>query len=84
MKNTHGTDFYIYTQSPTDQWVPHFSVICYSSEGKMFFGSSAKGLRSRRRLNLLQINKSLLRGATVGGLTLLKVLKNMTDHMFSV
>jgi hypothetical protein len=57
-------------------------MIHYSSEGKVFFGPSAKGLRSRRSLNLLQRNKSIVRGATVGGLALSKVLKNMTDHIF--
>jgi hypothetical protein len=51
---------------------------------RCFFGPSAKGLRSRRNLNLLQRNKLILRGATVGGLPLPKVLKNMTNHMFSV
>jgi hypothetical protein len=31
---------------------------------------------------LLQRNKSILRGATVGGLLLSKVLKNITNHLF--
>jgi hypothetical protein len=75
---------YIYTQSPTARWVPRFRMICYSSEGKVFFGPSAKGLRSHHSLNLLLKNKLILQGATVGGLPLLKVLKNMTNHMFSV
>jgi hypothetical protein len=43
----------------------------------------AKGLRPRRSLNLLQGNKLILRGATVGGLPLPKVLKNVSNHMFS-
>jgi hypothetical protein len=63
--------------------VPQVSVICYSSEGKVFFGPSAKGLHSRRSLNLLQRNKSILREVTVGGLLLLKVLKNIINHLFS-
>jgi hypothetical protein len=50
----------------------------------VFFGPSAKGLRSRRSLNLLQRNKLILRGATVGSLLFPKVLKNVTNHMFSV
>jgi hypothetical protein len=33
---------------------------------------------------LLQRNKLILRGATVGGLLPPKVLKNMTNHMFLV
>jgi hypothetical protein len=33
---------------------------------------------------LLQRNKLILRGATIGGLPLQKVLKNVTNHMFSV
>jgi hypothetical protein len=58
-----------------------FSIL---AKGRCFFEPSTKGLRSRRSLNLLQRNKLILRGATVGGLTLLKVLKNMTSHMFCV
>jgi hypothetical protein len=53
------------------------------AKGRCFFGPSAKGLRSRRGLNLLR-NKLILRGATVGGLPLPKVLKNMTNMFFSV
>jgi hypothetical protein len=53
------------------------------AKGMCFFGPSAKGLHSRRSLNLLQRNKLILRGATVGGLPLLKVFKNVTNHMFS-
>jgi hypothetical protein len=45
------------------------------AKGRYFFGPSDKGLRSRRSLNLLQRNKLILQGATVGGLPLLKVLK---------
>jgi hypothetical protein len=52
-------------------------------KGRCFFGPSAKGLRSRHSLNLLQGNKLILRGATVGGIPLPKVLKNVTNHMFS-
>jgi hypothetical protein len=51
------------------------------AKGRCFFGPSAKGLRSRRSLNSFQRNKSILRGATVGGLPPPKVLKNATDHM---
>jgi hypothetical protein len=54
------------------------------AEERCFFGPSAKGLCSRRSLNLLQRNKLILRGATVGGLPLPKILKNVTTHMFSV
>jgi hypothetical protein len=82
-KNIHDTAFYIYTKNPTARWVARFRMIRYSSEGKVFFGPSAKGLCSRCSLNLLQRNKLILRGATVGGLSLPKVLKNMTNHMFS-
>jgi hypothetical protein len=84
MKNTHDTGFYLYTQNPTDWWFLQVSGIRYSREGKVFFESSAKGLRSRCSLNLLQRNKSILRGATVEGLLPLKVLKNMTNHVFLV
>jgi hypothetical protein len=54
------------------------------AKGRCFLGPSAKGLRSRHSLNLLQRNKLILRGATVGGLPLPKVLKNVTRNMFSV
>jgi hypothetical protein len=57
-----------------------FSIL---AKGRCFFGPSAKGLRSRRSLNLLQRNKSILRGATIGGLPPLKVLKNITNHTSS-
>jgi hypothetical protein len=50
---------------------------------RCFFGPSAKGLQSCRSLILLQRNKSILRGATVGGLPSPKVLKNVTDHISS-
>jgi hypothetical protein len=60
---------------------PRFGGSCMSvlfailAKGRCLFEPSAKGLRSRRSLNLLQRNKLILRGATVGGLLLLKVLK---------
>jgi hypothetical protein len=47
------------------------------AKGRCFFGPSAKGLHSFRSLNLLQRNKLILRGATVGGLCLPKVLKHV-------
>jgi hypothetical protein len=49
----------LYAQRITTWWALHVSVFRYSSEGKVFFGPSAKGFRSRRSLNLLtkkQIN----------------------------
>ena len=54
------------------------------AKGRCFFGPSAKGLRSFRSLNLLQRNKLILRGATVGGLRLPKFLKNTANHLFLV
>jgi hypothetical protein len=77
------TTSYIYTQSPIARCVPRFRMIRYSSEEKVFFEPSAKGLRSRRNLNLLHKNKLILRGATVGGLPLRKVLKNIIYQLFS-
>jgi hypothetical protein len=59
-------------------------MIRYSSEVKVFFGPSAKELCSRRSLNLLQRNKSILRGATVGD-PLSKVLKKRDcPYVFSI
>jgi hypothetical protein len=52
------------------------------AKGRCFFGPSAKGLRSRRSLNLLHKNKLILRGPTVGGLPLPKVLKNIINYLF--
>jgi hypothetical protein len=49
-------------------------VFRYSSDRKVFFGPSTKGLRSFYSLNLLQRNKLILRGATVGGLPLQHLL----------
>jgi hypothetical protein len=83
-KNISNTTFYIYTQSPTFQWVPQLRMIRYSSEGKVFFEPSAKGLLSLRSLNLLQRNNLILRGANVGGLHLPKVLKNIINYLLSV
>jgi hypothetical protein len=55
------------------------------AKGKCFFGPSTKGLCSRHRLNLLNAkNKLILRGATIGGLHLPKVLKNLTNMFFSI
>jgi hypothetical protein len=54
------------------------------AKGRCFFEPLAKGLCSRRNLNLLRKNKLTLRGATVWGLPLPKVLKNVTNHLFSV
>jgi hypothetical protein len=53
------------------------------AKGRCFFGPLAKGLRPHRSLNLLQGNKLIQRGATVGDLPFLKVLKNMSNHIFS-
>jgi hypothetical protein len=55
------------------------------AKGRCFFRPSAKGLHSRRNLNLLNAkNKLILREATVEGLPLLKVLKNLTNMFFSI
>jgi hypothetical protein len=52
------------------------------AKGRSFFGPLAKGLRSCRSLNLLQRNKLILREATVRGLFIPKVLKNIINHLF--
>jgi hypothetical protein len=55
------------------------------AKGRYFIRPSAKGLRSRHSLNLLDAkNKLILRGATVGGLPLPKVLKNLTNMFYSI
>jgi hypothetical protein len=74
-QNAINASPYLYAQRLTTWWVLHVSVFRYSREGKVFFRTLAEGLRSRRSLNLLQRNKLILRGATVEGLHLSKVLK---------
>jgi hypothetical protein len=53
------------------------------AKGRCFFRPSARGLRPRHSLNLLQGNKLILRETTVGRLPLPKVLKNISNRMFS-
>jgi hypothetical protein len=75
----------IYMPSASQLGRPYLLVsFAIVAKRRCFFGPSAKGLRSRRSLNLLQRNKLTLRGATIGGLPFPKVLKNVTNHMFSV
>ena len=74
----------IYMPSALQLDGPHLSLtFAILAKGRCFFGPSAKGLRSRRSVNLLN-NKLTLRGATVGSLHLLKVLKNTTNMSFSM
>jgi hypothetical protein len=55
------------------------------AKGRCFFGPSAKGLCSCRSLNLSNTKKQINNArATVGGLPLLKVLKNLTNMFFSI
>jgi hypothetical protein len=57
----------IYMPSALQLGGPHLSLtFAILAKGRSFFGPSAKGLRSRRSLNLLN-NKSIPRGATIGG-----------------
>jgi hypothetical protein len=73
----------IYMPSALQLGGPHLSLtFAIVAKGRCFFGPSAKGLRSRHSLNLRHKNKLILRGATVGGLPLPKVLRN-TSNMFS-
>jgi hypothetical protein len=75
----------IYMPSASQLGGPYMSVsFTILEKGSCFFGPSAKGLRSCHSLNLLQRNKLIWRGATVGGLSLPKVLKNVTNMFFSV
>jgi hypothetical protein len=75
----------IYMPNASQLGRPYMSVsFAIIAMGRCFFGPSAKGLRLRHSLNLLQRNKLILRGATIGDLPLPKVLKNVTNHMFSV
>jgi hypothetical protein len=74
----------IYMPSTLQLGGSHLSLnFAILAKGRCFFGPSAKGLRSCRSLNLLN-NKSILRGATVGGLHLPKVLKNTTNMFPSI
>jgi hypothetical protein len=63
---------------------PHLSLtFAILVKGRCFFGPSAKGLRLRRSLNLIN-NKLTLRGATIAGLHLPKALKNTTNMFPSI
>jgi hypothetical protein len=75
----------IYMPSASQFGVSYMSVsFAILAKGRCFFGPLAKGLRSHRSLNLLRRNKLTLQGATVRGLPLPKILKNVTNHLFSV
>jgi hypothetical protein len=75
---------YIYMPSALQLGGLHLSLtFAILAKGRCFFGPSAKGLRSRRSLNLLN-NKLTPRGATIGGLHLPKVLKNTTNTFSSM
>jgi hypothetical protein len=66
-------------------YMPHLSLtFAILAKGRCFFGPSAKGLCSRQSEFVKCKNKLILRGATVGGLPLLKVLKNLTNMFFSI
>jgi hypothetical protein len=85
MENIFYHNHHIYIYKALLQSGPHdlegFAIL---ARGTCFFGPSVKGLRSFYSLNLLQRNKLILRGATVGGLRLPKVLKNTAnDHLLS-
>jgi hypothetical protein len=74
----------IYMPSASQLGGPYILVsFAILAKGRCFFGPLAKGLRSRRSLNLLR-NQLILRGATVASLPLPKVVKNMTNMFFSV
>jgi hypothetical protein len=76
---------HIYMHSAPRLGVSSMSVsFAILAKGRCFFGPSAKGLRPGRSLNLSQGSKLIPRGAAVGGHPLPKVLKNVTNHMFSV
>jgi hypothetical protein len=50
---------------------------CYSSKGKVFFQTFGLRPSSMSQPGFVILNKLILRGATVGGLRPLKVLKNV-------
>jgi hypothetical protein len=75
----------IYMPSASQLCGPYMSVsFAILAKGRCFFGPSAKGLRSRRSLNLLTKKQINTARGYCGGLTLPKVLKNMTNIFFSV
>jgi hypothetical protein len=51
--NAINAGSYLYAQRIATWWALHVIDFRYSSEGKVFFGPSSKGLCSRRSLNLL-------------------------------
>jgi hypothetical protein len=74
---------HIYTQNPTTKCSHDSEGFAILAKGRCFFRPSTRGLRPFQSLNLLQRNKLILRGATVGGLRLSKVLKNTANHLLS-
>jgi hypothetical protein len=54
------------------------------AKGRCFLDLRLKAFVYVAVQKILRRNKLILRGATIGGLPLPKVLKNMTNHMFLV
>jgi hypothetical protein len=75
VSNAAGVSPYLYAQCAANWRAPSVIDDCYSSKGKVFFRTF--GLRPSSILQSEFVNKLILRGATVGGLRLPKVLKNM-------
>jgi hypothetical protein len=67
---------YLYAKSVASDRVPLVIDCCYSSKGKVFFRTFGIRPSSISQYEFIT-NKLILRGATVGGLRLPKVLKNM-------
>jgi hypothetical protein len=75
---------YSYAQCLANWWTPSVSDYCYSSKREGVFWTF--GLRPSfiSQSEFVDYNKLILRGATVRGLRLPKVLKNMINNIFQV
>jgi hypothetical protein len=68
---------YLYTQGIASGRVPLAIDCCYSSKRKVFFRTFGLEPSSISQSEFIILNKLILRWATVGGLRLPKVLKNV-------
>jgi hypothetical protein len=76
---------HIYTLSSLQFGGPHLSVIiAILAKGKVFFRTFDSRPSFMSQSEFDDYNKLILRGATVGGLRLPKVLKNMINNVFQV
>jgi hypothetical protein len=76
---------HIYTLSALQFGGPHLSVtIAILAKGKVFFRTFSLRPSFMSQSKFVDYNKLILQGATIGGIRLPKVLKNMINNVFQV